>query len=159
MSEKGLVRASAFYIRHVGKIGALYCIVPAVAWFVIMMAKVPFRNVYALRLGISVVVGGLIAAAVNRFAVTLWLARHRSPQGPGGLLGDAIIGAGSGIGSCFLAPLTSFIASNHMEEAKTLVISAWIVAAVIGAFIGAILGGIGRGNVAREWPSEGEEAR
>ncbi|MHC4249863.1 MAG: hypothetical protein ACYS9X_12110 [Planctomycetota bacterium] len=151
---RGLKRACDFYVRHAGKIGALYCIVPTLAWFGFMMTRLDaFREVYLLRLGLSIVVGGLIAAGVNRFGLWLWIAKHRSPNGPAGLVDGALVGAGIGVGACFLPPLTNLIATNHMADAKTLIIAAWLAAPAVGALIGIVLAAIGRTHIERDWPS------
>jgi hypothetical protein len=149
----GVKRACDFYIRHVRFIGALYCVVPTLAWFGGTFAKVDFREVYLARLGISLVVGGLIAAWVNRFGLWLWIIKHRSPRGPATVIDGGLIGAAVGVGSCFLPPLTSLIHTNHPEMAKTFIIIAWLAAPAIGAVIGMILAAVGRKHVEREWPA------
>ncbi|MHC5056972.1 MAG: hypothetical protein ACYTKD_20010 [Planctomycetota bacterium] len=150
----GLKRACDFYVRNAGKIGALYCVVPTLAWFGFMMTRVPaFRDVYLLRLGISVVVGGLIAAGVNRFGLGLWIAKHRSPNGPAGLVDGALVGAGIGVAAGLLPPLTNLIATNHMADAKTFIIAVWLAAPMVGALIGIVLATIGRKHIERDWPS------
>ena len=108
---------------------------------------------YLARLGISLVVGGLIAAWVNRVGLSLWIIKHRSPRGPATVIDGGLIGAAVGVGSCFLPPLTSLMYTNHLELAKTFVIAAWLVAPAVGAVIGMILAAIGRRHVAREWPA------
>ncbi len=70
------------YIRHSALIGALYCLVPTIAGFAILFATVPFREVYVLRLAISIAAGGSLAAFANARGTGLWLAKHRSPDGP-----------------------------------------------------------------------------
>lgn len=149
----GMKRACDFYIRHAGIIGALYCIVPTLAWFGVIFATVAFRDVYLLRLGLSLVVGGLIAAWVNHFGLWLWIAKHRSPRGPAGLIDGGLVGAAVGVGACFLPPLTSLIHSNHLDLAKTFVIVAWLAAPAFGAIIGMALAAVGRKHVGREWPA------
>ena len=160
MSSGGKMRrACEFYIRHVGKIGALYCIVPTLAWFGGMFAVVPFREVYLLRLGISLVVGGLIAAWVNRVGLWLWIIKHRSPRGPATVIDGGLVGAAVGVGTCFLPPLTSLIMTNHLEQAKTFTIVAWLVAPAVGSIIGMILAAVGRRHLEREWPAGEEHTR
>lgn len=133
-----------FYIKKAKVIGALYCIVPAAIWAAIMLAQVDFRTVYLLRLGLVVVVGGAIAAMVNDFGVRIWLIKHRSKEGPATVMDGFLIGAAVGIGIVSLPSLTSFIATNHPEEAKLFVIAVWLIGMFSGAVIGSVLAVMGR---------------
>lgn len=81
--------------------------------------------------------------------VTLWLNYHRSPQGPIRISDGALIGAGVGFSGSFIPPLTSLIATHHLEMAKSFIIVAWVVAPVIGGLIGAVLTSIGRQHIDR----------
>jgi hypothetical protein len=132
-------RFGQWYLRQPRLVGALYCIVPSVAWFVAGLCMVPFREVYLLRLGLSVVVGGSIAAWLHEYGVTTWLIKHRSAQGPATVLDGAVVGAAVGPGIQVLPALTGLIATNHPEEAKAIVIGAWLASIVIGAIIGSAL--------------------
>jgi hypothetical protein len=109
-----------------------------------MMFYVPFREVYLLRLALSLLLGGWIAARVNDYGVRLWLMKHRSQEGPGTISDGLLIGAGVGVGTTFLPPLTSLIATNHPEEAKLLIILSWSAGIVFGGLIGGTLASIGR---------------
>lgn len=130
------------YIRHARLIGALYCIVPSAAWFVGGLCLVPFREVYLLRLGLSVVVGGCIAAWLHEYGVKLWLIKHRSPEGPASAVDGALIGAAVGISIQILPALTNLIATNHPGEAKAVIIGIWLTSIVIGALVGSVLASI-----------------
>jgi len=132
------------YIRNARLIGAFYCWVPAVAWFTTMMFVVPFREVYLLRLAVVLIVGGYVAAQMNDYGVHLWLIKHRSNDGPATVVDGILIGAGVGIGTTFLPPITSLIATRHPEEAKLFIIIVWAVGIVFGGIIGGILAWIGR---------------
>jgi hypothetical protein len=137
-------RFSEAYIRHARLGGALYCIVPAVIWFVVFYFLIPFRSVYLLRLGISVVLGGYVAAWLPAYGVKMWLIKHRSPAGPATAVDGAVIGAAVGGSIQVIPALTNFIATNHPDEIKGTVIVIWLSALAIGAVIGsstsAILG-------------------
>jgi hypothetical protein len=127
------------YIHHAKLAGALYCIVPWVAGFVGMFFTLPFREVYMLRLGLIVVIGGGIAAWLHEYGVKSWLVKHRSAEGPATVMDGAMIGAAVGLGIQILPSLTGLIGTNHPDEAKTIIIIIWIAGMVIGAFIGSLL--------------------
>ena len=137
-------RLCRFYVRRAGVIGAVYCAVPALIWFGVVLVAVPFRPVYALRLALSLVVGGWIGAGLNRFGLSLWLARHRSQEGPATVGDGALIGAAVGVGTAFLPPLTSLISTHHLEAAKSFIIGSWLGAGIVGALFGSSLAVIGR---------------
>ena len=126
-------------IRHPRWFGALYCIVPSVAWLVGAVCLIPFREVYLLRVALSVVIGGSIAAWLHEYGLKLWFVKHRGSEGPAGVLDGALIGAAVGWGIQVLPSLTSLIATNHPEEAKTAIIVIWLISAAIGALVGAAL--------------------
>jgi hypothetical protein len=130
------------YIRHARLAGALFCIVPAVAWFVGGLCLVPFREVYLLRLGLSVVVGGCAAAWLHEYGVKIWLIKHRSADGPAKAVDGAVIGAAVGIGIQILPALTNLIATNHPEEAKAVIIGIWLASIGIGAVVGSVLAAV-----------------
>lgn len=132
------------YIRRAKLIGAFYCWIPTIAWFGAMMFVVPFRGVYVLRLVLSLLVGGLIAAWINDYGVRLWLVKHRSQEGPATVRDGILIGAGVGIGTTLLPPLTSLISTHHPEEANLLILVAWGAGIVFGGVIGGLLASIGR---------------
>ena len=152
-------RLCQLYIRRVKVIGVLYCAVPTLVWFLAVAATVPFRGVYALRLGLSLVIGGWIGAELNRFGLSLWLAKHRSQDGPATVPDGALIGAGIGLGTALLPPLTSLIGTHHLEAAKSFIICSWIGAAVVGALIGSGLAVIGRRHIEREKVTAEEQGR
>jgi hypothetical protein len=146
----GMKRLCDWYVRRVAIIGFLYCVVPTLIWFGWLFATQEFRTVYLLRLAISLVVGGAVAAWVNRFGVSLWVIKHRSKAGPATVLDGALIGVATGWASALLPPLTGLIYSNHLELAKLFIIAAWLTAAVVGALVGAILASVGRAHLGRE---------
>ena len=137
-------RLCDFYIRHAGWIGAAFCAVPTLVWFVAMLALIPLREVYVLRLGLCLAVGSPIAAYLNRYGVNAWLCKHRSPGGPATIADGVLVGAAIGIGSAMLPALTALIKSNHPEEAKTFVIASYLSVTLIGAVMGAVLALIAR---------------
>ena len=66
------------YVAKAGFIGALYCIVPTLIGFAVVFCVVPFRQVYLHRLAIAILVGGPVAACLNRFGLSLWMIKHTS---------------------------------------------------------------------------------
>jgi len=137
-------RLCEIYIRHAKLIGASYCWVPTVVWFIAVLFVVPFREVYLLRLAIVLIVGGYVAAQMNNYGVHLWLIKHRSNDGPATVVDGILIGAGVGIGTTFLPPIVSLISTHHPGEAKLFIIIVWAVGIVFGGIIGGILAWIGR---------------
>jgi hypothetical protein len=135
-------RFCAVYIRHTRLAGVLYSIVPWVAGFVGMFCTLPFREVYVLRLGLVVVVGGGVAAWLHEYGVKLWLIKHRSTEGPATLVDGAMIGAAVGVGIQVIPSLTSLIGTNHPDEAKNIIIGLWVGGLLIGALIGSLLASV-----------------
>ena len=131
------------YVAKAGLIGALYCIVPTLIGFAVVFCVVPFRQVYLLRLAIALLVGGPVAAWLNRFGLSLWMIKHASPKGPGTVLDGALIGWFLGMGMAVIPAFTHFIASNGMDGTKTIVLLIWFIAGVVGAIIGSLLGWVG----------------
>ena len=148
-------RLCDWYIRRAKAIGVVYCVIPVLITFGVLFATSAFRPVYLLRLALSLVVGGSVAAYVNEFGLSLWLIKHRSAAGPATILDGMWVGAAIGIGIALVPPLTSLIATNHLEAAKTYIIAAWLASAAIGAVMGGILASIGRKGVER--PGQGAE--
>jgi hypothetical protein len=109
-----------------------------------MMFVVSFREVYLLRLVLSLLLGGWIAARINDYGVRLWLIKHRSQEGPATVIDGILMGAGVGMGTTFLPPLTLLIATHHPEEAKLFIILSWVAGIVFGGVIGGLLAFIGR---------------
>lgn len=126
-----------FYIRHAGWIGAAYCAIPNLAWFLGTFVFVPFRTVYLLRLSLSLLVGCVISAYLNRYGVDTWLRKHRSNDGPATIIDGVIVGAAVGIGSALLPTLSALISSSSLEKAKTIIIITYLAATSIGAIFGA----------------------
>jgi len=137
-------RICEWYILHTKLIGAFYCWIPALAWFVVTMFFFSFREVYLLRLALSLLLGGCVAAWINDYGVRLWLIKHRSKEGPGTIGDGFLMGAGVGIGTTLLPPLTSLIVTHHPEQAKLFIIASWSAGIVFGGLIGGMLASIGR---------------
>jgi hypothetical protein len=144
LGEFEMKKLCDLYIRYAGFIGVLFCAVPNLAWFIGGLFLVPFREVYLLRLALSLAIGCPIAAYLNRYGVDIWLLKHRSTKGPATIFDGSLVGAAIGIGCALLPTLTIFIASNHVEIAKNLVIITYLSAAFIGVILGAILATIAR---------------
>jgi hypothetical protein len=131
------------YVAKAGLIGALYCIIPTLMGFAIGLTMVPFRQVYLVRLAVAILVGGPVAAWLNRFGLSLWMIKHNSPKGPATVLDGALIGWFLGMGMAVIPAFTHFISSNGMSDTKTLVIAIWFIAGGLGAIIGGLLGFVG----------------
>jgi len=155
-NESSMQRLCDGYIRRVGVIGALYCAVPTVLWFAGLFILEPFRGVYVLRLVLSLALGCSLAAFANRFALTLWVIKHRSSAGPATVADGVLLGAATGWATALLPPLTALIATNHLELAKAFIIVAWLVAAAVGAVIGGVLATVGSRHLDRAQPAHAE---
>jgi hypothetical protein len=131
------------YIGKAGLIGALYCIVPTLIGFAVLFGVHPFRQVYLYRLAIATLVGGPVAAYLNRFGLSLWLIKHASPKGPATTRDGALIGSFLGMGMAVIPAFVHCIASSDLSQTKTVIIGIWLFGAVGGAIIGGILGLIG----------------
>lgn len=138
------------YVAKAGFIGALFCIVPTLIGFAVVFCVVPFRQVYLCRLAIAILVGGPVAAYLNRFGLSLWICKHDSPKGPATALDGALIGWFLGMGMAVVPAFTHFIASNGMDETKTVVIAIWFIAGVVGAIMGGTIGLVGAKYVERQ---------
>jgi len=132
-----------FYIRRARLIGVFYCVLPVLIWFAWILVAVPFRQVYVLRIVLSLGIGCWVAAFINDYGVRLWLIKHRSASGPATSLDGFLIGAAVGIGVVLLPPLTALIATNHPEQARVFIICSWLAGLVIGALNGSFLASIG----------------
>ncbi|MHC4661105.1 MAG: hypothetical protein ACYS8W_05395 [Planctomycetota bacterium] len=134
-----------FYINKALLIGFLYAAFHSVAYFiVVVLVAESFRNVYLLRLAISLVVGGVAGAYINRHGLEMWLSKHRSGTGPATVLDGLFNGAAVGFGVAVIPALTALIASHHLDEAKTAIIITYLASTVIGGIIGAALAAVGR---------------
>ena len=131
------------YVAKAGLIGALYCIVPTLMGFAVVFCVAPFRQVYLFRLAIAILVGGPVAAYLNRFGLSLWLCKHNSSRGPATALDGTLIGWFLGMGMAVIPAFVHFIASNGMSETKTIVLAIWFIAGVVGAILGGTLGLVG----------------
>ena len=131
------------YVAKAGLFGALYCIVPTLIGFAVVFCEVPFRQVYLYRLAIAILVGGPVAAWLNRFGLSLWMIKHYSPKGPASILDGALIGWFLGMGMAVIPSFTHFLGSNGMDGTKTIVIAIWFIAGVVGAILGGALGSVG----------------
>jgi hypothetical protein len=138
------------YVARAGFIGALYCVVPTLIGFAVVFCVVPFRQVYLYRLAIAILVGGPVAAYLNRFGLSLWLCKHASPKGPATALDGMLIGWFLGMGMAVIPAFTHFIASNGMDGTKTIVLAIWLIASVLGAIMGWVIGLFGTKYVERQ---------
>lgn len=143
-------RLADLYIKRAGLIGSLYGIIPVILWFSFMFVLIPFREVYVLRLVLSLVIAGASGAYLNRYGLTLWLIKHNSRLGPGTVADGMLIGAAIGFGTALISPLTSLIGSHHVEEAKWFIIFSWLLAVFIGFVWGGIITAIGGKRINRE---------
>jgi Na+/melibiose symporter-like transporter len=137
------------YVRHAMFLGVLYCAIPVAIWYGAMFATIPFRLVYVLRLVLSLVLGCWVAAYVNEYGVRTWMTKHRSQDGPATAWDGFLIGGAVGMGTVLVPPLTALIATNHLEQAKAVVIGCWLAGIVCGALNGSLLGSIARRYMSR----------
>ncbi|MFA6291554.1 MAG: hypothetical protein WC637_07215 [Victivallales bacterium] len=143
-------KLAGVYLRKAGLIGALYGIIPVILWFSVMFILIPFREVYLLRFALSLVIAGASGAYFNRYGLTLWLTKHNSKLGPATVVDGMIIGASIGFGTALITPLTSLIASHHVEEAKWFIIFSWLLAVSIGFLWGGLVTAIGGKYIDRQ---------
>lgn len=143
MKNKQAIRLYNFYIRNAEAIGYFYCAIPACIWFITLLLNSPFRGVYVLRLAICLIIGAPIASYINRFGLSLWMAKALSPK-KASIIDGVLIGASLGIGMAILPSLTSLIYSNHIEQAKSFIIYSWFIAGILGALIGGFLAAVGK---------------
>jgi hypothetical protein len=145
MSGEGTRKLCDLYVRHARLIGALYCIVPTVGGYAIFLALVdPIRPVYWWRLGVSLILGGFFSAIINKYSVSLWLAKHRSPDGPATAMDGVFLGTAVGLGNAFIPSLTCLIKTNHPQQALTFIVCSWVVGIIIGAVVGGLLATMAR---------------
>jgi len=137
------------YIEKAALVGAFHCAVPAAGWFVFVIATVPLREVYLLRLGLCLLIGCPIGAYLNRHSVDMWLAKHLGESGPAGIFDGVLNGAAVGMGTALLPSLTALISTQHTEMAKTFIIITYVASAFLGSMIGAIVALVGRKNIQR----------
>lgn len=143
MKNKHTTRLYNLYIKNAELIGYLYCAIPVLIWFLTLLVTSPFRKVYILRLVLCLAIGAPIASHINRFGLSLWMAKNFSPK-KASILDGILIGSSLGIGMAILPSLTSFIYSNHIEQAKSFVIYSWIIAGILGALVGGFLSAVGK---------------
>jgi hypothetical protein len=137
-----------FYVANPRLIGAIYCAVPSVIWFGVVLASVPFREVYVLRFALCLIVGCPIGAYLNKYGLELWLMKHKI-AGPGKIIDGALNGAAIGLGTALLPALTALIKTHHPEEAKTFIIALYIASALTGFIIGGTATAAGRDFIER----------
>jgi len=152
-------RLCDFYIRHAGWIGAACCAAPNLAWLLATFLFVPFRTVYLLRLSLSLLVGCVTGAYLNRYGVDTWLCKHRSTDGPATVIDGALVGAAIGIGSALLPTLSVLICSSRIETAKTAIVITYLAATSVGAVLGAVLARIARRYVGASAMDRGQMSR
>ena len=142
-------RITDFYIAHAKLIGVLYCAVPVFIWFGIVLISVPFREVYALRLALCLLIGCPIGAYLNQYGLDQWMLKHKSASGPGSVCDGMLNGGAIGLGIALLPALTSLISTNHLEEAKTFIIVLYLASAALGGLIGGVVAMTGKKYIAR----------
>ena len=131
------------YIARAGFVGALFCIVPTLIGFAVLLCVHPFREVYLYRLAIAILGGGPVAAYLNRFGLSLWLIKHASPRGPATTLDGVLIGSLLGMGMTVIPAFAHCIASSDLNQTKTVIIGIWLFGAITGAILGGIIGSVG----------------
>lgn len=137
------------YIGRARMIGALYALVPTTLWSAGMLIAIPFRSVYLVRISLALILGATAGAFAHGYGLRLWLAKHRSADGPATAHDGVVIGSAVGAVTALFPPLTTLIASNHPEEAKTFIIVSWLAGAVLGAVAGGVLAARWGGRIAR----------
>jgi hypothetical protein len=147
---KNMKSVAKFYIAHAMPIGAILFLIPVVAVFLWMFVNLPFREIYVLRFALTAVVGGIIAAFVHRYGISLWVIKHQSQKGPAGFIDGMAIGAAVGLLMALVPPLFSLIQSNHPEQTKTFIIVSYIGGAVAGGLLGGIVSAVGKDLVPRK---------
>jgi len=155
----GMKRFCDFYVGHAGIIGALYCAIPTLLWFLGALVFGQFRQVYVLRMVLSLGMGGGLAAYVHRFGLSLWLAKHRSQYGPATVMDGTLIGAAVGLGVELVPPLAGLIRYSSFERAISLIICVWLIAIVVGAILGGVLAAMGRRVLEPSGSTEAEQTR
>ena len=143
-------RLAWFYIKHIKLIASLYVIVPLSIWIIWILETISFREVYYLRIVISLLLGIPISIFFNKYGIELWLAKHQSKRGPAGGLDGAIIGSFIAAWIVMVPTLTSLIATNDIEQTKTFVILCWIISVFVGLIIGGFLGAFGKRTLPRK---------
>lgn len=143
----------ACYIRQARLIGTLFCIIPTLAYFAVLLLTVPFREVYLLRLALAILGGGALGAFANDYGIRLWLIKHHSAAGPATRLDGALIGAAVGIAVALVPPLTLLIASNHLTAALAGIVIVYLAAMANGALLGMFVAGIGATYLDRNAPA------
>ena len=143
------------YLRYAGLIGAVYCAVPSLGWFLVTVVFVRFREVYLLRLGLCLTIGCAIAAFLNRFGLEMWLTKHRSKDGPATVRDGALIGAAIGVGSALLPTLSAMIKTSNPDVAKTFIIVTYLSATLVGGVFGTVIAMIGRRHLERADANDG----
>ena len=138
-----LQTATKWYIQHAKLIGFFYCFIPVLIWFGYILATTEFREIYILRIILSVFVGGGIATYLNEYGLKLWLIKYYS-KNKAGVLDGRIIGSSLGTGIAIFPSLTSLIYSHHIEQAKWFIILSWLISWLIGGIIGSSLAKISK---------------
>lgn len=133
-------RLSWGYIRNIKTIAALYVIALLLGWVLYILSTGTFREVYYIRIILTLVIGVPVSIFFNKYGIELWMARHQSKKGPAGAVDGAIIGSFIGAWTVMLPLFTSFIYSNDYSQAKTFILGCWIISVVIGGLFGGFLG-------------------
>ena len=133
-----------FYIRNVYLFSILYIVIPLAFWIIWILNTTNFREVYYIRVAISLFIGIPISIFFNKYGIDLWLAKHFSKKGPATGFDGAIIGSFIGAWITMVPTFTSLIVTNDIEQTKTFIILCWILAVFFGFVIGGFLGTFGK---------------
>ncbi|PKK91860.1 MAG: hypothetical protein CVV64_00075 [Candidatus Wallbacteria bacterium HGW-Wallbacteria-1] len=131
-------RICRFYIDNARLIGFFYCVLPSLIAYGYGFVSVPFRQIYLVRLALTVILGGSIGAIANRMGVELWICKYRSELSAT-VLDGMIIGGVAGSATAMVPAISLLIDSNHIEDAKWLVILSWPLFFLVGAIIGGVI--------------------
>ena len=141
-------RIGSFYTRKIWLFATLYCVIPVSIWFIWVILTNPFREIYLVRIAISFIIGIPISIFFNKYGVELWLMKNENKKAE--VLDGVLIGGFVGAWTVMIPVFTSLIYTNHLEQAKTFIIIAWLISVAVGSIIGGFLANIGRKNLPKK---------
>lgn len=141
------------YVKHIRIFGALMCIIPFSIVSAFLMTQTPFREVYLLRLALGIVFGGMAGALGNEYMVQNFFFRVRTKDYGQGITHGCVGGFLAGTMTAWFPPLTLFISSTDVEQAKTILILSWLGAGLIGVAVGGVFGWFGVRYLVGEGPA------
>ncbi len=136
-------RLCEVYVKHIRIFGALMCIIPFSMVSLVLMTQTPFREVYLLRLALGIVFGGLAGALGNEYMVQNFFFRVTRKDYALGITHGCVGGFLAGTMTAWFPPLTLFISSTDVEQAKTILIVSWLGAGLLGVVVGGVFGWFG----------------